>query len=93
MSADLYISDIDEERSGSLLLKMNASGHLFITSLDKHIGNSTPHELGTFSLPPTPEGWKEVENLIGALQEWVRHTKELEERRIWAESLTLGSDR
>jgi len=71
MSADLYTSEIDSEKYGDLFLEMKVTGYLFIKSLKND-------EYGPFSLPPTPEGWKEAENLIGALQEWVRHTKELD---------------
>ena len=86
MSADLYTSEIDSEKYGDLFLEMKAGGTLRIVTVDYH-------ESTCFTLPPTPEGWKEAENLIGALQEWVRHVKELEEQRLWAEGLTLGLDR
>jgi len=86
MSSDLYTSEIDSKKYGDLFLEMKVTGYLFIKSLKND-------EYGPFSLPPTPEGWKEAENLIGALQEWVRNTKEWEEQRIWAEGLTMGLDR
>lgn len=71
MSADLYTSEIDSEKHGDLFLEMIVDGTLRIVTVDYH-------ESTSFSLPPTPEGWKEAENLIGALQEWVRKTKELQ---------------
>ena len=86
MSADLYTSEIDEKEHGYLIVDMIAAGFLRIVS-------ARGEGYGRFTLPPTPEGWKEAENLIGALQEWVRNTKELEEQRIWAEGLTKGLDR
>lgn len=89
MSADLYISEIEETKHGFISVKMNAHGVAFITVGDPYHSES----YSTFNIPPTPEGWKEATNLIGALQEWVRHTKELEEQRIWAEGLTKGMDR
>ena len=88
MSADLYTSEIDSEKYGDLFLEMKGGGNLRMVSLDPGNGGGA-----CFTLPPTPEGWKEAENLIGALQEWVRNTKELEEQRIWAEGLTMGLDR
>jgi hypothetical protein len=84
MSADLYTSEIDSDEYGELFLEIKVDGNLRIRIRDFVRG---------FTLPPTPEGWKKAENLIGALQEWVRHTKELEEQRIWAEGLTKGMDR
>jgi len=87
MSTDLYTSEIDSKKYGDLFLEMKAGGNLRIVCTDSVQRN------GCFTLPPTPEGWKEAENLIGALQEWVRRTKELEEQRIWAEGLTKGMDR
>ena len=73
MSADLYTSEIDTENHGDLFLEMGIGGNLRIVSID-------PQSEGRacFTLPPIPEGWREAENLIGALQEWVNHTKELE---------------
>ena len=88
MSSDLYTSEIDSEKYGDLFLEMKVGGNLRIVSIDPGSEGSS-----CFTLPPTPEGWKEAENLIGALQEWVRNTKELEEQRIWAEGLTKGLDR
>lgn len=86
MRAELYTSEIDSEKHGDLFLEMFVDGTLRIVSVDYH-------ESTSFSLPPTPEGWNEAENLIEALQEWVKHTKGLEEQRIWAEGLTKGLDR
>lgn len=71
MSSDLYTSEIDSEKHGDLFLEMIVGGTLRIVTVDYH-------ESASFSLPPTPEGWKEAENLIGALREWVNHTKELQ---------------
>lgn len=96
MSADLYTSEIDSDKYGDMRLEMFASGLLKIVSINpasKALIDPESEGIAQFSLPPTPEGWKEAENLIGALQEWVRHTKELEEQRIWAEGLTKGLDR
>jgi len=73
MSADLYASEIDSEKYGDLFLEMKVGGNLRFVSVDPQSEGSA-----CFTLPPTPEGWKEAENLIGALQEWVNHTKELE---------------
>ena len=89
MSADLYTSEIDSKKYGDLFLEMKVGGNLKIIST--HPNNEWGQSY--FTLPPTPEGWKEAENLIGALQEWVRNTKELEEQKIWAEGLTKGLDR
>ena len=86
MSSDLYTSEIDSEKHGDLFLEMIVDGTLRIVTVDYH-------ESTSFSIPPTPEGWKEAENLITALQEWVRKTKELEEQKIWAEGFTKGLDR
>ena len=88
MSSGLYTSEIDSEKYGDLFLEMKVDGNLRIVSIDPGSEGSA-----CFSLPPTPEGWKEAENLIEALQEWVRNTKELEEQRIWTEGLTKGLDR
>ena len=71
MSSDLYTSEIDSEKHGDLFLEMIVDGTLRIVTVDYH-------ESTSFSIPPTPEGWKEAENLIGALREWVRHTKEIQ---------------
>ena len=73
MSADLYVSEIDSEKYGDLFLEMYVEGNLRIVSIDPKSEGSA-----CFTLPPTPEGWREAENLIGTLQEWMRHTKELE---------------
>lgn len=72
MSADLYLSELDEKVYGSLSLHMPVHEHLrcVISSPEEN------QESSYFTLPPTPEGWKEAESLIAALQEWVRHTKE-----------------
>ena len=88
MSADLYTSEIDSEKHGDLFLAMKVGGNLRMSVLEPGNGRGA-----CFSLPPTPEGWTEAERIIGALQEWVRHTKELEEQRVWAEGLTKGLDR
>ena len=74
MSADLYTSEIDSEKHGDLYLEMNVGGNLRIVALDPGIDEGS----ACFTLPPTREGWKEAENLIGALREWVNHTKELQ---------------
>ncbi len=92
MSSYLYTSEIDSKKYGDLFLEMKVEGNLHIISM-KPADKYSDYDYGPFSLPPTPEGWKEAENLIGALQEWVRNTKELEEQRIWAEGLTMGLDR
>lgn len=73
MSSDLYTSEIDSEKHGYLIVDLISSGFLRIVS-----GRGEEGNYGRFTLPPTPEGWKEAENLITALQEWVRHSKELE---------------
>lgn len=73
MSSDLYTSYIDSDTYGDLFLEVNVGGNLRIVAL--HPGNGGG---GSFNIPPTPEGWKEAENLIGALREWVNHTKELQ---------------
>ncbi len=86
MSSDLYTSEINSEKHGDLFLEMIADGTLRIVTVDHH-------ESTSFSLPPASEGWKEAENLIGALREWVNHTKELEEQKIFAQGLTKGLDR
>jgi hypothetical protein len=52
---------------------MGIGGNLRIVSIDPQSEGSA-----CFTLPPTPEGWKEAENLIAALQEWVRNTKEIQ---------------
>jgi len=88
MSSDLYASEIDSEKHGDLFLEMKVGGNLRMVFIDPGSEGSA-----CFTLPPTPEGWREAENLIGALQEWVRNTKELEEQKIWAEGLTKGLDR
>jgi len=96
MSSDLYTSEIDSDEYGDMRLEMFASGLLKIVSINpasRALIDPESEGIAHFSLPPTPEGWKEAENLIVALQKWVKHAKELEEQRIWAEGLTLGSDR
>lgn len=87
MSSDLYASQIDPDGCGDLFLEMSVGGNLRIVALDRGSGGSA-----CFSLPPTPEGWKEAENLIGALQEWVRHTQEIYDKE-WLEGQTKGLDR
>jgi len=82
MSADLYTSEIDSEKHGDLFLEMIVDGTLRIVTVDYH-------ESTSFSLPPSSEGWKEAENLIGALQEWVRHTKELDGRMLYGIAYTV----
>ncbi len=72
MSADLYASEIDSDTYGDLFLEMNVGGNLRIIAIHPGIGGD-----GCFTLPPTPEGWKDAERLIGALQEWIRHTREV----------------
>lgn len=76
MSADLFESTIDSEKYGDLMLEMKVGGNLRIITIDPTKQGS----IGTyicFTLPPNPDGWKETETLIGALQEWIRHTKEI----------------
>jgi len=74
MSADLYTSEIDDDVYGTLFLEMKVGGNLRIIAYNP----GTRDIVACFTLPPNSEGWKEAENLIGALQEWVSHTKELE---------------
>lgn len=74
MSADLYTSEIDSDVHGDLYLEMNVRGDLRVVALDP----GTDQGSACFTLPPSPEGWKEAENLIGALREWVNHTKEIQ---------------
>lgn len=74
MSSDLYTSEIDSEKHGDLYLEMKARGDLRIVALDP----GTDRGSACFTLPSSPEGWKEAENLIGALREWMRHTKEIQ---------------
>ena len=90
MSADLYTSEIASEKHGDLWLEMYSTGLLRIVSISPASEGSA-----CFSLPPTPEGWNEAERIIGALQEWIRHTKELEENfpKEWRDSLNKGLDR
>ena len=90
MSADLFTSEIDEKEYGTISIEMRANGLLEIVIFGK---DSPNEDCQKFLLPPTEEGWKEATNLIGALQEWVNHTKELEEQKIWAEGFTKGLDR
>lgn len=78
MSSDLYTSEIDSDTYGDLFLEMNVGGNLRITTQDPQIKKTEDRGSSCFTLPPTPEGWKEVENLIGALQEWMNHTKEIQ---------------
>jgi hypothetical protein len=73
MSVDLYASEIDSKEYGKLYLDISLNGNLRIVSI-----NSTHSGRSSFFLPPTSEGLKEAKSLIGALQEWVRHTKELD---------------
>jgi len=73
MSSDLYASEIDSEKHGDLFLEMKVGGNLRMVSIDPGSEGSA-----CFTLPPNPEGWREAENLIAALHEWVNHTKELE---------------
>ena len=89
MSSDLYTSEIDDDVYGTLCLEMPVHGNLRIIAYDP--GNRDL--VGCVNLPPNPEGWREAENIIVALQEWMRHTKELEEQKIWAEGFTKGLDR
>ena len=72
MSADLYTSEIDESRHGFLSIEMNVHDYLTIV-----VGDPSSHETAAFNLPANEEGWKEVENIISSLQEWVRHSKEM----------------
>jgi hypothetical protein len=74
MSSDLYTSDIDSKKHGDLYLEMKVGGDLRIVTLDP----GTDQGSACFTLPPSPDGWKEAENLIGALREWVQHTKEIQ---------------
>lgn len=71
MSADLYCSEIDENKHGALIVEMNAHNYLRIIAFDP----GSDEQTAAFSLPPNEEGWKEAENLISALQEWVNHSK------------------
>jgi len=73
MSSDLYTSEIDSDKYGDLFLEMKVEGNLRMVSLNSGNGGGA-----CFTLPPNPEGWREAENLIAALHEWVNHTKELE---------------
>lgn len=91
MSSDLYTSSIPSDVFEKLKMRITEGGYLDLEIEVKQIDGDT--DSCSFYIPPTPEGWKEAENLIGALQEWVKHTKELEEQRIWAEGLTKGLDR
>lgn len=92
MSADLYTSEIDSDVYGDLFLEMKVGGNLRIITQDPKIKKTEDCNSSYFTLPPTPEGWKEAENLIKALQEWVRHTQNLYDEE-WLNSLTKGMDR
>jgi hypothetical protein len=72
MSVNLYVSGLAEDIYDALTLNMPASGHLNFTPYNPQ----DPQERATFTLPPNPDGWREAEALIAALQEWIRHTKE-----------------
>lgn len=73
MRSDLYTSNIDSDTYGDLFLEMVACGKLRIVAIGP--GNEGG---ASFQIPPNPKGWQEAENLIVALREWVRHTKELQ---------------
>ena len=73
MSADLYGSEIPEDRYGSMMVSMNVHNHLDITVGDP--GREIGTKFCSFVLPPTSEGLKEAENIIKALQEWAEHIR------------------
>jgi hypothetical protein len=71
MTTDLYTSEIDDDVYGTLLAEMNVHGLLRIIAYDP----KSRDLVGCCQFPPAPEGLNEIEQLIIALQEWVRHVK------------------
>lgn len=74
MSAELYSSEISEDDCGSIIIEMNVNNHLIITA---HSSNN--RDIANFILPPISEGYKEAENVVRALQEWIRHSRGIKE--------------
>lgn len=77
MSSDLYVSDINFDTYGEMHLEMPVSMQLRITVIG--IGN-TEH-VARFIIPNSVEGWNEAEKIVVAIQEWIRHTKQLSENK------------
>lgn len=89
MSSDLYTSELDDNVYGTLILEMKVEGNLRIIAYDP--GNRDL--VACFNLPPTFEGHSEAEKLIKALQEWIRHTKEMNKDYDFLNGLSKGWDR
>ena len=67
MSADLYISDVDNDTHGSCVITEYVNGALSIWC-----ESAAPRELsGQFILKPNAEGIAEVKNMISSLQVWI----------------------
>jgi hypothetical protein len=73
MSSDLYDSEIDEVKYGSMSIAMNVHGTLFITTYDPGESGS---DYGVFTIPNTADGKRDVEKIISAFQTWLEHVKE-----------------
>ena len=74
MSADLYNSDIDEEKYGSMSIETNVHGTLYITNSENDkFATFDRDDVATFILPPNEEGFKEAKKIIAVLEEWMKH--------------------
>lgn len=71
MCSDLYVSEVDSDVFGDLFIEMTRSGSLMFTACDP---GSNDHAV--FTLPSSLEGRREVERIVLALQEWMRHTQD-----------------
>lgn len=73
MSADLF--DAENAEGEGLLLDMASSCYLHLTALSRPC-NDDWLNIAHFGFSPDEAGFKNAENLISALQEWIRHTVE-----------------
>lgn len=70
MTADLFISSIDEDEYGTIFVDLTVSDHLRIMT-EHEKGNSS-----SFVLPPSDEGLSEARALIDALNVWIEKIEE-----------------
>lgn len=88
MNKQIYKSNISGVH-GELLVYLKKTedpydnGYLEICTIDPMSGDG-----GSFTLPCTSEGFKEAENVINILQEWMRDAKQFREDEEWLNSQT-----
>lgn len=76
MSSD-YLYDVEDAKGNVVLLTMCASGFANLIMMDDDKDGEIEGNILRFDLTPDEAGWANASKVADALNEWVRHTKEL----------------